>query len=620
MLVTDYALRHRTTVFVLIFLIFVVGMVSYLLLPREAAPDVKIPTIMVIVPYPGVSPEDIESLVTTPLEAELEDLRDLDESKSISSEGMALVYLTFLPDVDITEASQRVRDRVNRARTKIPSEIQEPVVQEISSSDWPVLMISISGDAGLVKLKRIGEDLKQEIEAIEGVLEVDVAGGLEREIRVELNPHLLNSYGLSLGQVTSALANENVNIPGGGLDVGTIKYTLRIPEEIEDPDKILDLVVETKFGYPVRIRDIGKVVDGYKERTTASRYRGREGVSLRVKKQSGANIINMVESIKSYVTDVSERFPPGTQIVYLNDYSKHIQDMVHELENNIVTALVLVMAVLFLFIGGRNAFFVALAVPFSMLVSFIILSAMGVTLNMVVLFSLILALGMLVDNAIVIVENIYRHTRTSDTLLQAALEGTQEVGWPVITSTMTTVSVFIPLLAWPGVMGEFMSYLPLTLIVTLSSSLFVALVINPVLASVFMKPEKASDVEKKENKFKESKFVGGYRKVLEFSLRFSWLIAPLMVAILVGSGALYFGSNPMVEFMPSSTPDKAAVTIRAPEGTRLEETDRMSTAVEEALESMPNVKHSVAELGVGGQGMSSSGEGSPYLEIGRAHV
>ena len=612
MLITDYALRHRTTVFVLIFLILVVGMVSYLLLPREAAPDIKIPTIMVVVPYPGVSPEDIESLVTTPMEAEFEDLRDLDDTKSVSSEGMSLVYLTFLPDVDITEASQRVRDRVNRARAKLPTEIQEPVVQEISSSDWPVLMIYISGDAGLVKLKRIGEDLQQEIEAIPGVLDVDIAGGLEREIRVEVNPHLLNSYGLSLNQVTTALANENINIPGGGIDNGTIKYTLRIPEEVEDPFKIRDFVIETKFGHPVRVRDIGTVVDGYKERTTGSRYRGKEGVSLRVKKQAGANIIEMVDGIKEYMGKAGKRFPPGTQVVYLNDYSKHIKDMIHELENNIITALLLVMLVLFMFVGGRNAFFVALAVPFSMLVSFIVLSAMGVTLNMVVLFGLILALGMLVDNAIVIVENIYRHTRYTNSLLEAALEGTREVAWPVITSTLTTVSVFIPLLAWPGVMGEFMSYLPLTLIVTLSSSLFVALVITPVLASAFMKPEKAADREKQEKR-KESRFVAAYRTMLQLGLRFGWLLAPAMVALLVGSAALYFGSKPTVEFFPSSTPDRAAVSIRAAEGTRLDETDRISREVEVQLDKAKNVKHYVAELGVGGQSRSSTGDGSPYL-------
>ena len=612
MVITDFALRHRTTTFVLAFLIIVIGMVSYLGMPREAAPDIKIPTIMVVVPYPGVSPEDTESLVTSHLEAEFEDLRDLDEIKSISSEGMSLVYVSFLPDTDITEASQRVRDRVNRARPKIPSDVLEPVVREISSSDWPILMVNISGEAGLLKLKSLGEDLEQEIEALEGVVEVDLSGGIEREIRVEVNPHLLLSYKLSLTDVINALAMENINIPGGPVEEGDIRYTLRIPEEIDDPDQIKDLVVSTKFGHPIRIREIGVVVDGYKEQLTRSRYRGKTGVSLTVKKESGANIIKLVEQVKELIEERSPGFPAGTRVTYLNDFSKRIRSMVNELENNIITALLLVMAVLFMFVGGRNAFFVALAVPFSMLVSFVVLHAMGITLNMVVLFGLILALGMLVDNAIVIVENIYRHTFMGKTTLKAALDGTREVGWPVITSTLTTVSVFIPLLFWPGVMGEFMHYLPLTLIVTLSSSLFVALIINPVIASAFMKPGVPDKA--KELKGVKGSFVRGYRLLLRWSLGNRTIVLLVVLAIIaVSIGALRMAS-PAVEFFPSSTPEGGRVAIRAAEGTALEATDKVSLRLEEFLEEQPNVVHYLANVGVGGgRGFSAPGEGTPYL-------
>ena len=619
MVVTDFALRHRTTTFVLVFLIVIIGMVSYLMMPREATPDIKIPTVMVIVPYPGVSPEDIESLVTSHLEAELEDLRDLDQITSTSAEGMSGVFVSFMPDTDITDASQRVRDRVNRARPKLPQDVMEPVIKEITSSDWPILMINISGEAtgeqSLIRLKRVGEELKKEIETFPGVLEVEVTGGLEREIRVEINPHLLTANKLSLTDVINALAMENINIPGGPVEEGDIRYTLRIPEEITDPAQLSEMVISTKFGHPIRVREVGEVVDGFKERTTMSRYRQREGVSLTVKKQSGANIIELVEGIKEYVAGQAHMFPAGTKVVYLNDFSKHIQDMVRDLENNILTALVLVMAVLFLFIGGRNAMFVALAVPLSMLVSFTVLSAMGITLNMVVLFSLILALGMLVDNAIVIVENIYRHGQMGEGLMDAALSGTKEVGWAVITSTLTTVSVFIPLMSWPGVMGEFMSYLPLTLIITLTSSLFVALVINPVIASAFMKP--ASEQKKKPGRFDRMKnlFVTGYTGVLGWSLRNRTVVAALTLMVFAASGFAFYHLNSGVEFFPVTAPDRGKVAIRAAEGTAIAATDSVTRQVETYLEEVDNAKHYVADVGTGGGSrmIGSSGDGTPYL-------
>ena len=603
MLSTKFALSHRTTVFVLAFLIVIVGMVSYLSLPREAAPDIKFPYIIVSTIYPGVSPEDIENLVTNRLESKFEDLTDLDEMTSTSSEGMSVVVLKFMPDVNSSEALQQVRDRVNRAQTEMPNEIEDPDVREISSSDWPILMVNISGTAGLVRLKRIAEDLKTDIEAMKGVLEVDISGGLEREIRVEVNPHSLQAYGLSLNDVVNALAMENVNIPGGPIKEGDLRYTLRIPEEITDPNQIKNMVVSTKAGHPIRVKEIAEVVDDFKEKSTVSRYRQVEGVTLTVKKESGANIIEVVDGVKEYIDGASKTFPSGTKVTYLSDFSKRIRDMIRELENNIITALILVMLVLFMFIGGRNAFFVALAVPLSMLVSFTVLSIMGITLNMVVLFGLILALGMLVDNAIVIVENIYRHAHMDKTLLQAAHDGTTEVGWPVITSTLTTLSVFFPLLAWPGIMGEFMSYLPLTLIITLTSSLFVALIINPVIASVFMKVKKNGESGDEDEQSKAPKygvFVGGYRKALGFSLRHPVVILLIALVTLAGSMALFILSKPQVEFFPSTTPERMKVNIQAPEGTRLEATDRITMQVESALADVDNAKHFLSEVGTGG--------------------
>jgi len=606
---TEFALRHRTTVFVLIFLIIVIGMVSYLSLPREAAPDIKMPYVIVAVPYPGVGPEDIESLVTNHLETELEDLDDVEEMTSSSMEGLSRVVIKFMPDVDTVWATQQVQDRVNRSRSKLPADIEEPVVQQISSSDWPILQISLSGPAGPVRYTAIAEDLQAEMEALPDILEVDLTGGVEREIRVEVNPHLLNIHELSLDKVVKALRAENVNIPGGDVEEGKLQYTIRIAREIEDPDVIKGMVIETKFGHPILVRDVAEVVDDFKEDLTFARYRGKDSVSLSVKKKPGANIVHVVEQIKKMVEEREVTFPAGTEVTYLNDYSKFIKDMVHELENNIVTALVLVMLVLFLFVGGRNALFVAIAIPLSMLVSFVILSALGVTLNFVVLFSLVLALGMLVDNAIVVVENIFRHHTQGKDIMVAAREGTREVGWPVITSTLTTLSVFFPLLFWPGIMGEFMGYLPLTLIITLASSLFVALIINPVIASVFMTGKerlsrrlrnKIVKPAVKETRARESIFMRGYRHTLRWTIRWSPLVILVMVGILVGSVVLFKQTDLKVEFFPSTTPERGAINVAAPEGTELSTTDVITRKVEAFLEDRDNLKHYIAEVGVAG--------------------
>jgi CzcA family heavy metal efflux pump len=597
---TNFALKHRTTVTVLVFLIVVVGMVSYLALPREAAPDIKFPFIVVMVPYPGVSPLDMEQLVTTRLEAKLEDLTDVETMTSTSSEGLSLIFLKFLPDVDIVEATQRVRDRVNRARSDLPADILEPDVKEISSSDWPILKVVFAGTAGPVRLKRLAETLKTSMEALPGVLEVDLTGGLEREIRVEVNPHQLHAYGLSLQDVTAALSMENINIPGGPIKEGGMRYTLRIPEELTDPDQIEDLVVSTKFGHAIRIREVAEVVDGHKDPGTVSRYKGQEGVALSIKKQSGANIIDVVTSVKQIIAERQAQFPAGTTVTYLNDYSKYIRDLVSELENNIITALILVVLVLFLFIGGRNSLFVAVAIPLSMLVSFIVLDSLGDTLNMVTLFGLILALGMLVDNAIVIVENIYRHFSMGKDRIQAAMDGTNEVAWPVITSTLTTLAVFFPLLAWPGIMGKFMGFLPRTLIITLTSSLFVALLITPVMASMFMTRGKPKKGQVEGAPERESGFVRGYRWLLRGALRFPVLVLVATLVLMIGSAMAYFSTKPQVQFFPETTPERLQVSIRSPEGTRLESTSSVSEQVEKILIQQANVLHVLAEVGAGG--------------------
>lgn len=303
---------------------------------------------------------------------------------------------------------------------------------------------------------------------------------------MDVDPDRLIAYNLSIEDVIKTIQRENLTLPGGSLDLGTYKYTVRIPGELETVSQIGDLLVKAPNGRPIYIRDVAKVIYGFKDRANYARLNQKPSVSLEIIKRSGENLIAIADQIKVLLDDLSPTFPPGTEFTILGDQSEDIRLMVKDLENNIVSGLILVILVLFLFMGMRNAFFVGIAIPLSMLVAFVVISIMGITLNMIVLFSLILALGMLVDNAIVIVENIYRHRQEGQSPTTGAQEGTREVAWPVITSTLTTLCAFAPMIVWPGIMGEFMKYLPITLIITLSSSLFVGLVINPTFCASFM--------------------------------------------------------------------------------------------------------------------------------------
>ena len=598
-MITEFAVRHRVAVLVLVIAIVTGGLIAYGTLPREASPDVKIPNIIVSVPYPGVSPQDIETLVTNPLERELNDIKDLDEMTSTSAEGAAMVNLKFTPEVDINEALQRVRDKVDKVKPDLPPDAEEPIITEISFSDFPIILVFVSGDYSLVRLKQVAEDIKDAIDGIEGVLSVRISGGVEREIQIDVDPAKLDHLALTLTDVTQAISGANVNIPGGSVDSGNIGYLLRVPAELSNVEELRKVVVKTVAGKPITLDRVAEIRDGFKDIETYSRINRVPGVSIAVTKRAGANLIGIVDQMKSLIDQMKPDFPKGTEVSYLADQSTDIRRMVAELENNILSGLVLVLVVLLLFLGGRNSFFVATSIPLSMLIAFLVLSMMGITLNMVVLFSLILALGMLVDNAIVIVENIYRHaTELGKDRVQAALDGTREVAWPVITSTLTTLCAFGPLLFWPGIMGEFMSYLPQTLIITLSASLFVALVVNPVLCAAFLGRGKPA-VEGR-----PSLVIRLYRATLRIALRFRWITALLSILVLIGTMAIYGVLGAGVEFFPNVTPQKIFIAVEAPDGTNIDASNRIVRDIEAVLTPLDNIEKFVADVG-GGKGQQS---------------
>ena len=355
-------------------------------------------------------------------------------------------------------------------------------------SQFPILVVSLSGQVGLAQLKEIADDLKDDLEAIQGVNRVQVIGGREREVHVYADPRRLSFYEVSLMDLVVAVSQENLTVPGGEIDVGRLKYLVRLPAEVDHPAEIEDFFVEVRDGEPIYMRDVARVVYGFEDETTRSRLDGKPSVTLTVEKRTGANIIQVADLVKEELKTVEATLPPGTELTVVGDMSHDIRMMVSELENNIISGLILVVLVLMAFLGFRNSVFVAVAIPLSMLLSFSVIQMMGYTLNMIVLFSLILVLGMLVDNAVVIVENIYRHREEGKDRPTAASVGTDEVAIPVIASTITTLCAFGPMLFWPGIVGDFMSYLPVTLIIGLTASLVVALIFNPTLTAYFMKP------------------------------------------------------------------------------------------------------------------------------------
>ncbi len=507
MKITNTAIDYRTTILVLTAVLTLGGIYSYVTIPKEANPSIEIPNIVVTTIYPGASPDDVESLITQKIEKEVQSINGIKAIRSTSTEGVSSIIVEFEPDVSIDEAFSKVRDKVDLAKSELPSDVEEPIVNEIDFSEFPILTINLSAPYPLTRLKAVAEELQDELESIPSVLAVDLIGGLDREVKVNVDLSLLQGYNITFLDLVNAIRDENTNLPGGSIDVDQSNFLVRVNGEINDPDELNNIVIKSPNGIPIYIRDVATVEFGFKERTSYSRLAifktededdelqtlsAEESkllpvISLNVKKRSGDNILETVDQVGAVMDAFA--FPSGTQIIITGDQSVFVQDLIKDLENNIISGLIFVIAILLFFLGARNATLVGIAIPLSMFISFSVFQALGYTLNFIILFSMIIALGMLVDNAIVIVENIFRFREEGHSRFDAAKKGTAEVAGAVIASTLTTVAVFFPMLFWPGMIGEFMSWMPLTLIITLLCSLFVAIIINPVFTGIFIRLE-----------------------------------------------------------------------------------------------------------------------------------
>jgi len=488
---SNLAVDNRTSVMLLVFMIFLFGYASYVALPKESFPEIVVPNIMVTTVSFGNSAEDIENLITRPLEKEIQSVTGIKEMNSSSLQDFSIINIEFQTGEDIETALRKVKDAVDKARSELPSDLtEEPNVEDIDFSEFPIMTINVSGDVKNDELKSYAEYLEDEIEDLREVSRVELKGSREKEVQVLVDMIKMQSLQISFTDLSNAIASENVTLSGGELVKDGFRRNVKVAGEFEDVNEIENLIVKAENGRSVYLRDLGEVNMGFEESKSIARADGDPVISLDIIKRKGENLIDAAYAIKAIVAKAErDVLPDEITIGVFNDQSINTEVSVTSLENSIISGVILVVFVLLFFLGLRNASFVGMAIPLSMLLGILILSLLGITLNMVVLFALVLALGLLVDNAIVVVENIYRFKQSGMDNVEAAKRGVGEVAWPIIASTATTLAAFVPLAFWPGLMGQFMKYLPITLIIVLSSSLFVALVINPVLTANFIKVE-----------------------------------------------------------------------------------------------------------------------------------
>lgn len=608
MKICDVSVDRSTTVIVLLVLIIVMGMFAFFVVPKENEPEIVVPIAMVSVTYEGVSPADMETLVTMPIERKLTGISGVKEITSTTNEGTAVIAVEFETDVDVDEAIQKVRDKVDLAKVDLPDDADEPIVTDTNTAESPVIQINLTGPVSRAELTRIAERMQDELESLNGVLEVALIGDVEREIQIIVDPARLTEYGVSLSELAQLATLENVNVPAGSMDVGQAKYSMRVPGEIRGPEDLRDLVVKRGESGVVYLRDLAIVQDGFKDEESYARLDFDPSVTLVVTKRAGVNVIQVAEDVKRLVDEAAGRLPAAIRLDITLDESTRIDKMLWQLVNSIMTGLILVAIVIFLFMGFSNALFVALAIPISMLITFVVMYLIGFTFNMVTLFSLMVALGMLVDNGIVVVENIYRHVQDGLPRIEAAKRGASEVAWPIIGSTLTTVVAFFPLVFWPGMMGNFLSLLPKTVIITLFASLFVGLVVNPALASRFAKRKPTASGRESGN----HPVLNAYGKVLGLALRWRAVsIAAAVCAIVTIIGV--FATDPEFEFLSEIEPDRAHVSIEMAEGTNLDATDRVTRQVE-AIVAEERDKLDYITSSVGSRGASVR-EGMPGANL-----
>ncbi len=662
---STWAINNKNTVYLFTIATIIFGFLAYANLPKELFPDIKIPTVMVQTIYPGNPPIDMENLVTRPLEKQIESVKGIKKMTSISSQDASSVFIEFHTEVDIRKALDDVKDAVDKAKSDLPDDLpSDPMITDIDVSEFPVINVNLSGNFSLRELKGFANDLKDEFEAIYEVSKVNITGVTDREVQINLNPFKMAAMEVSFTDVENAIKFENLSMSGGEAKIGAIKRSVRILGEFTDPKQIENIIVKRDKGNIVYLRDIGQVVYGFKDRESYARLDKQPVITLQVVKKSGENLLSTTDQVFQILKDArkSKLIPDNLKITITNDQSDKVKKQINNLENSIIMGILFVVVILFLFLGTRNSLIVGFSIPMSMLMAFMVMGIADYKINMIVLFALILALGMLVDNAIVVTENIYRFVQRGFPVKEAAKQAVGEVAMPIISSTATTLAAFLPLVFWHSIMGEFMKFLPITLIVVLTASLLNALVIVPVLFVDFYKPGDNNPLPKPRKSIIIASvmvvlgmlafilhwnIIGSllvvaaivgllnlafltklaiwfqkvllvwleevYLKFIRFALRGNnsyWMIAGTFLLMFL-TIAFYFGSKPKVDFFPNSDPKLINVIAEMPISTDIEVSDStmkmLEAKVYQLLQPDMNIVKSV--LTVTGKGAVGQNEG-----------
>jgi multidrug efflux pump len=605
MQIIEAAMTRSRTVILGLIVILVTGMYAYTTIPKEAEPDIEIPIIYVQMTHEGISPEDAVRLLVRPMEQEIRSVEGIKEMIAEGYEGGASIRVEFEAGIDTNEALQDIRARVDNAAAELPSETDDPTINEVKMSQQdPMLVLNLAGDIPERTLTTIAKELKEDLEGINGVLEVNLVGAREELMEVIVDPLAMESYGLDQAQIVEFVANNNKLVAAGALHSTEGRFPVKVPGVFESPDDVLNLPIKAVGDRIVHFKDIAQVRRTYKDAESYARLNGKPALAIEVVQRGGANLIESIEQAKAIIALAQQNWPEEIEVSVSRDKSDDVKDMLTELQNSVLAAVLLVFIVIIGILGIRSALLVGVSIPGSFLLGILLIGSFGITINMMVLFALIMAVGLLVDGAIVVTEMADRRLAEGESRHDAYSRAAIRMSWPIIASTCTTLAAFLPLAFWPGMSGEFMKYLPITLMAVLAASLLMALLIVPTVGSLFGKTGAVSEAAKQNLAAAETGdldtlhgFTGRYVRFLKASLVHPWRNVGVVTALLVAIYVSFVTFGRGVEYFPDVEPPFSMVDIRARGDLSIDEKDYLVRQVEERISDMSEIEYMYAKTG-----------------------
>jgi multidrug efflux pump len=597
--IVDVAIRNNRSVILILLFIFIAGTLAYREIPKESDPDIAIPMLYISMTHEGISPEDAERLLVRPMEKELRTIEGVKEMTAIASEGNASVTLEFDAGFDSNKALRDVLQKVDIAKAELPDDSDEPSVHEINLSLFPILVITLAGDVPERTLLSLARQLKDALESVPEVLKVNIGGEREEVVEFIIDPLQVESYNLNYEEVVQYFLRNNQLVAAGALDTGQGRFNVKVPGVFESLQDMLTLPIKVDGKRVVMVQDVAQIRRTFKDPLTYARVNGKPALTLEISKRTGTNIIETIEKTRYVLGKATENWPDVIRVNYIQDKSKDVRLILKDLQNNVLSAVILVSIVILGVLGVHTATLVAIAIPGSFLLGILALYQMGLTMNIVVLFSLILASGMLIDGAIIVTEFAERKMSEGMPRTEAYAMAAKRMFWPIIGATATTLAVFLPLLFWPGIVGEFMKYLPITVIATLTASLLMALIFMPTLGAIFGQPSTVAKFNHDTAPLHTiTGFTGFYIRILGVLIRFPLIVLLIALLLLVGVNVAYMKFGKGVEFFPDVEPERINVYVRARGDLSVQERDKLVREVESRILDMPEFASLYANSGM----------------------